>query len=156
MTSRENTRRSWTSARLASLDGSRVKALLLVALESSAQFGETPDEKAAEAGRLLGSSADLLETAAAEATPVQELIRIKDQAKVLMRDAPDDPRRDAARLLYHVTVAAAFVRHGAAISGRPMRKQLRLYEQFAEVWAGHTFGRLFGEAAARVGTQHLE
>jgi hypothetical protein len=156
MTSDENSRDGWTTARLASLDGSRVKALLLVALESSAQSAEPPDEKAAEAGRQLGSRGDLLETAGTGTATVPELIRIKDQAKVLMKDAPDGPQRDAARLLYHLTVAAAFVQHGAAISGRPMSKQLRLYERFAEAWAGHAFGRLFAEAATRVRMQHSE
>jgi hypothetical protein len=156
MTSDENTRQSWTSARLASLDGSRVKALLLVALESAAQSDEPPVEKAAEAVRLLGSSGGLLDRAAAATTPVEELIRIKDRAKVLMKEAVDAPRRDAARLLYHLTVAAAFVHHGAAISGRPMSRQLRLYERFAAAWAGHAFGRLFDGAAALVGTQQVE
>ena len=134
-----------------------MKALLLVALESAAQSEEPRRrEGARRPGGCLAPAQMLLETAAAATTPVQELIRIKDQAKVLMKEALDAPQRDAARLLYHVTVAAAFVHHGAAISGRPMPKQLRLYERFAGAWAGHAFGRLFDEAAARVGTQQVE
>ena len=63
---------------------------------------------------------------------------------------PDSRHRDAATLLYYVAVAAVFVRHGSEISGRPMRKQRRLYEKFAETWAGHPIGQLFREAARRV------
>ena len=93
---------------------------------------------------------ELLETAAHEATSVQELTRIKESAKVLMKQAEEGPEREAAQLLYHLAVAAAFVRHGAEISGRPMRKQQALYERFAATWADHPIGELFREAAARV------
>ena len=58
MTSDENTRQSWTSARLASLDGSRVKALLLVAWNQPRNRESRADESAAEVGQLLGSSAE--------------------------------------------------------------------------------------------------
>lgn len=147
--------RSWTQTRLESLTGSQVKALLLVASDSDPQPAP-PDEKAAEIGRLLAemsrapSSANLLETAANGTTSVQELTRIKELAKGLMKDAADGPYREAAQLLYHVAVAAAFVHHAASISGRPMHKQQVLYERFAATWAGHTIGQLFREAVARV------
>jgi hypothetical protein len=94
--------------------------------------------------------ADLMDKAAAQATTVQELAGIKEQAKGFLREAADNRHRDRATLLYHVAVAAAFVRHRAEISGRPMRKQQQLYEKFAETWAGHPIGQLFREAARRV------
>ncbi len=118
------------------LTASQVKALLIVA--------SLPGPP------LAGPYSDLLEKVAQDTTAVQELTRVKEQAKALMKEAADEGDRDAARLLYHAAVAAAFVHHGAAISGRPMRKQQRLYERFAEQWAGHALGRLFREAAARV------
>jgi hypothetical protein len=93
---------------------------------------------------------DLLDQAAKETTTVQELAGIKDQAKGFLKDAPDTRHREAARLLYHVSVAAAVVRRGAAISGRPMHKQQDLYAKFAATWAGHPIGELFREAARRV------
>ena len=77
-------------------------------------------------------------------------MHLKDLAKVFMTQADDRPHREAARLLYHAAVAAAFVRHAAAISGRPMHKQLDLYERLAQTWAGQPIGELFGEAVARV------
>jgi len=128
---------NWTNARLESLTVSQVKALLLVASESSPDWGTMPHK-------------ELLETAAHEATSVQELTRIKESAKVLMKQAEEGPEREAAQLLYHLAVAAAFVRHGAEISGRPMRKQQALYERFAATWADQPIGELFREAAARV------
>jgi len=96
------------------------------------------------------SSAGLLDKAIDETTPVEELSRIKELAKTLIKDAADHAHRESAQLLYHVAVAAAFVRQGASISGRPMRKQQLLYEQYATKWAGHPIGRLFRDAADRV------
>ena len=88
------------------------------------------------------------------ATSVTELSRMKELAKVLIRDAADDRRsREAATLLYHVAVAAALVHHDAAISGRPLRGHEPLYEMFAATWDGHPIGALFRQAAARVRTR---
>ena len=142
--------RDWTAA-LDSLTGSQVKTLLLVASESRLSPDAAPAERADEAAQLLAemtgaaadSRSDLLDTAIDETTTVAELTRIKDLAKTLIKDAPDNARRETAQLLYHVSVAAAFVRLGASISGRPMRKQQILYEQYATRWAGHPIGRLF-------------
>jgi hypothetical protein len=122
------------------LSESQVKALLIVAAKSR------PPSTA--------PYFDLLDQAAKETTTVQELTGIKEQAKGFLKDAPDNRHRDAARLLYHVSVAAAFVRHGAAISGRPIRKQQDLYATFAATWAGHPIGELFREAARRVAGTH--
>jgi hypothetical protein len=118
------------------LSESQVKALLIVASKSRRPT--------------TAPYADLLDKAAAPATTVEELADIKEQAKGFLKHAADSRHRDAATLLYHVAVAAAFVRHGAEISGRPMRKQLRLYETFAETWAGHPIGQVFREAARRL------
>jgi len=114
----------------------QVKALLLVA--------------AASKRRLVNPYADLLETAIDSATPVPELTRIKEQAKTYLSQAQDRRHREAATLLYHVAVAAAFVHHSALISGRPMRKQEALYRTFADAWDGRPLGRIFREAVARV------
>ena len=141
-----------------SLTATQLKTLLLVASESQLSSEAPPDERAAEAARLLAammdrggqSSSGVLDTAIDETTPVEELARIKELAKTLIKDAADHAHRESAQLLYHVSVAAAFVRQGASISGRPMRKQQVLYEQYAAKWAGHPIGRLFRDAADRV------
>jgi hypothetical protein len=127
---------NWTNARLDSLTGTQLKALLLVASDASPDLETMPHN-------------DLLKTAADETTTVQELTRIKDAAKVLAKQAEDGAHREAAQLVYHVAVVAAFVRHGVEISGRPMRRQQAIYERFAATWAGHPIGDLFREAVAR-------
>jgi hypothetical protein len=132
-----------------------VKALLLVASEPRLQSMEL-SERHAEVERLLvdmgaathGSSAGVLDTTMNPDTSIQELIRIKDLAKVLAKEADDSGHLEAARLLYHVSVASAFLRHGATISGRPGRKQRPLYNTLAEKWAGHPIGELFRRMAA--------
>ena len=117
------------------LSESQVKALLMVASKS-----RRPST---------APYADLLDKAAKETATVQELAGIKEQAKGFLKETADSRHRDAATLLYHVAVVAAFVRHGAAISGRPMHKQQKLYEKFAATWAGHPLGELFREAVRR-------
>ena len=93
---------------------------------------------------------DLTERAVNDRTPLDELRRIKDQAKGLLENAPDAAHREGAQLLYHVAVVSAFVHHSAEISGRPMHKQQHVYERLAEAWSGHAIGALFREAVARV------
>jgi hypothetical protein len=148
----------WTRARLMALTGAQLKALLLVASGPGLRSPVSASGDTAVIERLLADmsrahgtpGSGLLERAASETTPVQELIRIKELAKALAREAEGRSHRTAARLLYHVAVAAAFVHHAATISGRPMGKQQELYGKFAASWAGHTIGRLFREAATRV------
>ena len=118
------------------LSDSRVKALLIVASKS-----RRPS---------LAPYADLLDLATKQTTTVQELAGIKEQAKAFLKEAADRRHREAATLLYHASVAAAFVYHAASISGRPMRKQQHLYERFAATWDGRPIGRLFRAAARRV------
>jgi hypothetical protein len=118
------------------LSESQVKALLRVA--SKAPRGSVP---------LHG---DLLDRVSGGTVAVAELREIKERAKALLHDATDRSQRDGAQLLYHAAVAAAFVHHGAEISGRPMHKQHALYQRFATTWDGHAIGRLFRDAAARI------
>jgi hypothetical protein len=147
--------KNWINPRRPSLTGSQVKALLRVATESRLQ-AEPLSRRAAELDAMLeqmsradgAGSPDLLLRAADPASSVDELTRIKDLAKRLIRSDADDPHRDAARLLYHVSVAAALVYHGVSISGRPIHKQQPLYEQLAEMWAGHAIGDVFRDAVA--------
>jgi hypothetical protein len=128
---------TWNHSRLDALTGSQVKALLLVASDLPSDPASMPYH-------------DLIAAAMNETTPVAELTRLKDTAKELMRASEDGPHREAAQLLYHLAVVAAFVRHGAEISGRPMRKQQIAYERFAASWAGQPIGELFREAVSRV------
>jgi hypothetical protein len=155
------TRRDWT-ARLESLTGTQMKALLVVASESRQSSAEAL-KKGADADQALldemtrahaGSNAGLLEKASNEATDVAELIRIKDLAKDLIKESDDSRQREAARLLYHVAVAAAVVHHAESISGRSRQKQQLLFEKLAAAWAGHTIGQLFADASERTAGAH--
>ena len=140
------------------LTASQLKALLVVASDSRLETAPASDASMADVEALLadmsraagGSRTDLLEAATREEVSVEELRQLKDLAKGFMEHADDRQHREAARLLYHAVVAAAFVRHDAAISGRPMHRQLDLYGRLAQTWAGHPIGELFREAVARV------
>jgi hypothetical protein len=128
---------NWINPRLEALTGSQVKTLLLVASDLPSDPATMPYH-------------DLIAAAADASTQVQELTRIKDTAKGLLKSAEDAAHREAAQLLYHLAVVAAFVRHGAEISGRPMPKQQIVYERFAASWAGQPIGELFRDAIARI------
>jgi len=131
---------NWTNSRLDSLralTGSQLKALLIVAADAPGDPASMPYH-------------DLIAAAADDKTPVAELTRIKDTAKGLMRSAEEAPQREAAQLLYHLAVVAAFVRHGAEISGRPMRKQQVAYDRYAASFAGQPIGELFRKALSRI------
>jgi hypothetical protein len=140
------------------LSESQVKALLIVASASGSPLPLPSIANLSTVERLLtemsrtpdDSHANVLETATKPTTSVQELTRIKGLAKALMKEADDNQHLEAARLLYHLSVAAAFVHHDVAISGRPLHKQQFQYERLAETWSGHPIGQLFREAAARV------
>jgi hypothetical protein len=140
------------------LTASQLKALLVVASDSRLGTAPASDASMADVEALLtdmsratgGSRTGLLEAATRETASLEELRHLKDLAKGFMTQADDRPHREAARLLYHVAVVAAFTRHGAAISGRPMHRQLDLYGRLAQTWAGHPIGELFRAAVARV------
>jgi hypothetical protein len=145
----------------AALTPSQVKALLLVALHSHEESAAHQQDLASAEQLLLemsrargASSPDVLASAARSTTSVPELIRIKEVAKLLIREAAGADQRQAAQLLYHVSVASAFVHHDAVISSRPMRKHQVLYERFADRWDGHPLGRLFRRAAVRIADDH--
>jgi hypothetical protein len=114
------------------LTGDQIKALLIVASKSRPA---------------VAPYSDLVDQAASQETTVLELAGLKEQAKAFLLQPRDNRHREAATLLYHLAVAAALVRHGAAISGRPLHKQLKRYEEFAAAWGEHPIGQLFREAA---------
>jgi hypothetical protein len=89
----------------------------------------------------------LLDTVMAATTSLDELTKLKEQAKVLIEQAATRRDREEARLLYHAAVAAALVRHGTAISGRPIVRQHAIYARFAEARRRDALGQLFRDAA---------
>jgi hypothetical protein len=118
------------------LTRAQVRALLLVAAKSPQKSGHP--------------YADLLDAAADPSTPLAELASIKDTAKGHLERAADARQREQAALVYHTAVAAAFVHHRARISGRPMRKQREIYQQFADAHGPGPLGRVFREALVRM------
>lgn len=117
------------------ITASQLKALLTIALDRQ------------DAG---GPHADALARAVASDTTVAELIELKDTAKRLIADAPDKAHREAAQLVYHAAVAAALVRHGAAISSRAAHKQRPVFEQLAGTIDDEALRDLFLAAASQL------
>lgn len=97
----------------------------------------------AESGELL------LTTVCEEETPIEALRGIKELAKQLSAEAKTEAQRQAATVLYHAAVAAAFGRRGADISSRPLSSRSTLYEDLAAMLAGHPLGAVFRQAVER-------
>ncbi|OFW02560.1 MAG: hypothetical protein A3I61_17295 [Acidobacteria bacterium RIFCSPLOWO2_02_FULL_68_18] len=92
-------------------------------------------------------SSDLLMSALSDTTPLEGLRYIKAEAKRLLERAPRGPQRDAAKVLYHLSIAQALVRFGVAISRIPPAKRCPLYRAFAEAFGDHPVGQVFARAA---------
>ena len=139
---------------------SRVKDLLLAALESPIGLNGSSLHSAADAssrlaalGRRLGApGAGLLEQATAPTVTVPDLIGIKQAAKVLIQGAEQDEEREAAALLYHVAIAAAFCRFALDVSGRPVKARRERSEQLAAQFSGFALGEIFREAVLKIDT----
>jgi hypothetical protein len=91
----------------------------------------------------------LLATICDEQTPVEALRSIKDIAKELRIKARSETHRNAATLLYHAAIAAAFAWHGVNLSSRPIEVRCDLYEDLGNAFAGDVLGDAFRRAVDR-------
>jgi hypothetical protein len=91
----------------------------------------------------------LLTTICDEQTPVEALRSIKDIAKELRIKARSEPHRNAATLLYHAAIAAAFAWHEVNLSSRPIEVRCDLYEDLEVAFAGDVLGDAFRRAVDR-------
>jgi hypothetical protein len=148
-----------TSMGMSSLTASRLRALLLAALESPTEDDDGvqldgaagASQMLAVLGRRVSAPGEgLLEEAMAPTTSVPDLARIKEAAKVLLAKAERRDDREAAVLLYLVAVAAALARYGIQISSQPVEDQRERYECLATRHAGFALGDLFRRAVDRM------
>ncbi|MBS1819341.1 MAG: hypothetical protein JSU08_15510 [Acidobacteria bacterium] len=145
-----------TSADVDYFNPFQLRRLLLLASGAASRLAEITDFE--EASRLLVELSaargepeqDLLGIAAAPATSLKELRRIKNLAKRMLDDAPQAAQAAAARLLYHVAVAAAFGRCAVDISSRPLAGRQVMYERLALVFSGQPIANVFRHAADRI------
>ena len=91
----------------------------------------------------------LLATICDEQTPVEALRSIKDIAKELRIKARSETHRNAATLLYHAAIAAAYAWHGVNLSSRLIEVRCDLYEDLGVAFAGDPLGELFRRAIDR-------
>lgn len=96
----------------------------------------------------------LLDTVSQPNPPLEVLRQLKDLAKHLVDEAQNEPHQNAGRVLYHAAIAAAYARHGANISTRPIRSRVPLYEDLAAVLTGEPLGAVFLHAVERA-TEHV-
>ncbi len=98
----------------------------------------------------IGESGDLLlATSCDEKTPIEALRSIKDIAKKLRAKAPSEAHRQAATLLYHAAIAAAFARYGINLSSRSVDSRSELYEDLAIAFVAEPLGEVFRLAVDR-------
>ncbi len=83
-------------------------------------------------------------------TPLSRIQEIKRTAKQRYSITSDGHERGGAALLYHASIAAAYVRHGVVISSRPIASRSGLYEDLAAALGPVSLGLLFRRAAERI------
>jgi hypothetical protein len=91
--------------------------------------------------------ADLVQSVLSKSTTLDELRQLKTEAKRRLETAPAGPARDAARLLYHLSIAQALARFGVRISRIAPAKRRPVNLELASAFAGHPIGRVFAKAA---------
>jgi hypothetical protein len=91
----------------------------------------------------------LIATVSAPTASLTELRLVKDLAKGLVRRAQTSSYRDAATLLYHAALAAAYARHGVNLSAHAMAARRPLYEALAQRLEGDPLAAVFRRAVGR-------
>ena len=146
--------------RIAECSNEQLSVLLSLAVKPERPAGSpsspTPDGEAIrEALRAMspgGSSgaASFLDELLDDGTPIARIQEIKRAAKQRYATARESRARGAATLLYHLSIAAAYVRHGVVISSRPIASRSGLYEDLAAALGPVPLGLLFRQAAERI------
>jgi hypothetical protein len=77
-----------------------------------------------------------------------EFVKERSKEQRLLAKAPT--LRDAATVVYHAAIAAAFASHGVTISARAISSRFGLYQDLAVVFADHPFGHIFQAAVDRM------
>jgi hypothetical protein len=91
----------------------------------------------------------LLKRTMASDTPINDLSDIKDLSKQLIEECGDSPHSEAAKILYHLAVAAAYNR-GFDISSRPISERLRTYLRLGLAFEESPLGDVFLRARAKI------
>jgi hypothetical protein len=118
-------------------------------LAQAADPGRLAEVLAELCGSEAGAGDVLVETVCGPRAPLEALGGVKELAKKLLGEATTEAQRNAATVLYHGAVAAAFGRHGVNISTRPVEARLGLYEDLATALGPHPLGEVFREAVDR-------
>ena len=143
-----------TGADVDDLTDTQLRGLLLLASASSDLLME-PDSPA-QVGELLSelklphgeTGESILRRATAPDAPIDDLSAIKDLAKQLIEQAGDSLPGEAAKILYHLVVAAAYHR-GFDISTRPIAERASTCRRLAAAFQGSPMGDVFLRAAKR-------
>lgn len=145
-----------TDSDFGSLTPDQIRRLLALATASSAALTdpETVDEANGLLAELLATqdrpAERLFDVACADGTPLTRLRSLKDLAKELTVAAQEPSHREAATLLYHVVVAAAYLRFGVNISSRPLAERESIYQYYAALHSGNDIGQIFGMISAQL------
>lgn len=145
-----------TDAAFGSLTRAQMRRLLALATASSEEL--TEPETVEEASVLLAELSaalnlpvePLIEVASADGTPLARLRLLKDLGKEMTAEAQHPSHRDAAMLLYHVAVAAGYLRFGVNISSRPLTEREAIYQYYAALYDDSDIGRIFGSISAQL------
>lgn len=131
----------------------QLKALLSLAAEPGRAVASLPriaarfDELLSQLSARHGfSSGELVDTICDPDSSVAALDATKEEAKRLRAKENSADLRDAATVIYHAAIAAAFARSGTNLSRRAIEQRFGLYEDLASAFAGRRLERIFRAA----------
>ncbi len=130
-----------------------LRRVLLLAFGSPSVTVEIQDP--ADADRLLRelctrwaeSAQGLLDLAVGQKTALDDLRFIKELAKRLLKAPHSSQEAEAARLLYHLAIAAGLSRFHIDMGASEIADRFLLYERLGIVFSGHPIGDVFRRAA---------
>ena len=130
-----------------------LRRVLLLAFGSPSVTVEIHDPASADrllqdlCARWAKSAQGLLDLAAGQKSALDDLRFIKELAKRLLKASHSSQEAQAARLLYHLAVAAGLNRFHIDMAGSQIADRFLLYERLGIVFSGHPIGDVFRRAA---------
>lgn len=141
-------------------NAAQLKALLSLAAEPGREVSSLPriaarfNELQSQLRELVAGDgsvpSDLGEIICDPGTSLEAMDAAKEEAKRLRAKATSADLRDAATVIYHAAIAAAFAGEGVNLSTRAIEHRFGLYEDLAAAFAGHPLERIFRSAVDRM------
>jgi hypothetical protein len=95
----------------------------------------------------------LLDLVCAPAAPIETLKAVRELARTLLAQANTSAHRNAATILYHAAIAAAYAGHAVNLSRTPARERSTSYAALAAALGDHSLAGVFHASVRRAAAE---